>query len=98
MFPICLLLFFSSPCMWQAGLTKAGICPADARLPTGPENPLFSFVPFSACFFFFKEEEKQLKKTNKQKTYLGVLGQYIFPYCPPKADIHPPTPILTIER
>lgn len=47
-----------------------------------------------------KEEKKKNNKKNKQtkKTYLGVLGQYIFPYCPPKADIHPPTPILTIER
>lgn len=51
---------------------------------------------------YLKKEEKKKnnkKKTNKQKkTYLVVLGQYIFPYCPPKADIHPPTPILTIER
>lgn len=43
--PILLLLFLSSPWMWWAGSTKAGVYPADACLPTGPENPLFSFVP-----------------------------------------------------
>jgi len=48
------------PWLWWAGLTKAGICPADACLPTGPENPLFSFVPLIG-----RHVKKRRKLTKK---------------------------------
>lgn len=70
--PILLLLFLSSPWMWWAGPTKAGIYPADACLPTGPENPLFSFVPL------FRRHVLK-KKWNKQKKYLEGTGSINFP-------------------
>lgn len=50
------------PWMWWAGPTKAGICPADACLPAGPENPLFSFVPLIRRHV--KKKKKQMKKIS----------------------------------